>query len=128
MVIYFQVVAIPCCLLLAVLALLRKGNKPRLRIVWFSIWLASAAMIAFPNSTSAIAHALGIGRGADLVLYGLALTTIWFIAHTKERQWAMERSITALTREIAIRSAEQVTFERPPAEHARPEQIDEQLR
>ena len=107
--IYFQFVAIPGCLLLAATALLRKGNKPRLRLVWITIWLVSAAMIAFPNWTSAIAHALGIGRGADLVLYGLALTTIWFIAHTKERQWAMERSITALTREIAIRNAEKIS-------------------
>lgn len=107
--IYFQFVAIPCCLLLAVLTMLRKGSRPKLRLVWVTIWLVSAGLIAFPDSTSAIAHALGIGRGADLVLYGLALTSIWFIAHTKERQWSMERSITALTREIAIRNADKVS-------------------
>jgi small membrane protein len=107
-VIYFQIVAIPGCLLLSVISLFRGKSRPSFRALWFLIWLTSAVLIAFPSSTSAIAHALGIGRGADLILYGLALTTMWFIAHIKERHWAMERAITALTREIAIRNAEKI--------------------
>lgn len=60
-----------------------------------------------------LARALGVGRGADLILYGLAVAFFGFVVTTYKRFRAMETRYTRLARRIALDEA------RPAAEHVR---------
>ncbi len=68
----FQAIFVPLCALLALRALLRTwgGRVPRLSgVLGILIWSSAAIAIALPDLTSLVAKAVGINRGADLVLY-----------------------------------------------------------
>ena len=39
------------------------------RLVALLLFLTATVLVIFPDLTTSIAHALGVGRGADLVLY-----------------------------------------------------------
>ncbi|NBQ13454.1 MAG: DUF2304 domain-containing protein [Proteobacteria bacterium] len=67
--------------------------------------VVGAIFTVFPNSTTAIAHALGIGRGADLLLYLLVIGTSsgFLVMYVKLR--AVRRELTLLVREIAVAKA-----------------------
>jgi hypothetical protein len=52
-----------------------------------------------------LAKALGIGRGADLILYGLAVAFFGFVVTTFKRFRAMETRYTRLARRIALDEA-----------------------
>jgi len=60
-----------------------------------------------------LARALGVGRGADLILYGLAVAFFGFVVTTYKRFRAMETRYTRLARRIALDEA------RPATEHVR---------
>jgi hypothetical protein len=60
-----------------------------------------------------LAKALGIGRGADLILYGLVVAFLGFVVTTYKRFRAMETRYTRLARRIALDEA------RPAVEHVR---------
>ena len=63
-----------------------------------------------PNDTTWIAHKVGVGRGADLVLYLLVVAFAFFAVNTFLRFRNLERRFTDLARAIALRDAN------PPAE------------
>jgi hypothetical protein len=62
-------------------------------------------MVLFPSISTDLAHIVGVGRGADLLLYGLTVTVIFqlFDSYVKSRQ--EQRRIVVLTRKIAIMEA-----------------------
>ena len=60
-----------------------------------------------------LARTLGIGRGADLILYGLVVAFLGFVVTTYKRFRAMETRYTRLARRIALDEA------RPAVEHVR---------
>jgi hypothetical protein len=65
-----------------------------------------------PSKTwTGLARALGVGRGADLILYGLAIAFFGFVVTTYKRFRAMETRYTRLARRIALDESE------PPAIH-----------
>jgi hypothetical protein len=69
------------------------------------IWIAAALAITFPASMQTIATSIGIGRGADVVLYLFVLaflvTSFYFYARTVR----LQRQITEIVRHIAIQNA-----------------------
>ena len=72
-------------------------------IYWFLFWLAAAFIVIWPDATYIIANKLGIGRGADLVVYvGLAILffSVFRLMAGVERQ---KREITELTRALSLR-------------------------
>ncbi len=69
----------------------------------FALFMAIA--IALPDSTTRIANLLGVGRGADLLLYLLSLSFIFFAISTYNK-FQQERARTfALARKLAIYEA-----------------------
>ena len=66
--------------------------------------------IAFPSVTTSIAHRVGVGRGADLLLYALVIAFLAQILSSFRRNGARERQITHLARRIALAEAPE-----PPA-------------
>jgi hypothetical protein len=82
---------------------LRSGVLDRVAVVAFGI--LGLVMVAVPDVTTRAAHAVGVGRGADLFIY-LSLLGIAFIClllYSKIRD--LETTITDLTRSIAIERA-----------------------
>ncbi|WP_168211815.1 DUF2304 domain-containing protein [Ruania zhangjianzhongii] len=67
--------------------------------------LATAAAILFPTLLGRAAGLVGVGRGADLVLYLLVIAFLSFIATTYRRMKATDRQITELTRELSLTEA-----------------------
>lgn len=63
--------------------------------------------IVVPETTNKIAHAIGVGRGADLIFY-LSILLFWFVClklYSKIRR--MERMITEIIRTNAILNAKE---------------------
>jgi hypothetical protein len=68
-------------------------------------WLAAATFIAFPASTTTIARGLGIGRGADLILYLAILAGMGASLYFYVRFRRVELALTGLMRREALRTA-----------------------
>lgn len=78
----------------------------RTAFAWSALWIAAAVAILRPSITVAIAHFLGIGRGADLVFYcGILGMFLGFFA-IYMRIKRLESEITRLVRAMAIRDGE----------------------
>lgn len=65
-----------------------------------------------PNDVTWVANRLGVGRGADLVLYVLVIAFMLGMLNFYLRFKTMDRRLTELARTIAIREAEIVNRER----------------
>ncbi|HET7399931.1 MAG TPA: DUF2304 domain-containing protein [Intrasporangium sp.] len=58
--------------------------------------------VLFPNVWTRLANLVGIGRGADLILYGLVVAFFSFVVTTFKRFRDMETRYTRLARRVAI--------------------------
>jgi len=73
--------------------------------IWAVIWIIAAVAIAFPELTTLVANALGIGRGANLVLYcSVVLMLVGFLM-VYARLRRLRHEVTLLVRRLAIRDA-----------------------
>ena len=101
----FQVAAIA---VLALLVLYAFGQRKRSGPISYGIIaaaLAGAVLVAFPELSTVIANAVGIGRGADLVFYVFMLIVFAAIANLHLRLRAHGEVVTLLARELAIATA-----------------------
>lgn len=91
------------------LALMRGGSNARhlaiRRILLMLFMLGAAFSVFFPTTLTRLAHVLGVGRGTDLVLYGLVVSFLVFMATTYQRFRQLENSLTRLSRRIALDEA-----------------------
>lgn len=72
----------------------------RLGILAFAI--AAVVVVIFPGITTTVARFLGVGRGADLLLYGLVIVVLYNMLMQAKQRNAAEQRLTKLAREIAI--------------------------
>ena len=68
--------------------------------------LAGLFAVLFPNYTNAIANGLGIGRGADLLLYGFVIFVLFYVVHQYRRQLWQQKVTTDLARALTLAQAE----------------------
>ena len=106
----FQSLVVGLFVVLSVLTLsagLRGTVRKRIVAFWLVLWVAGSVAVVWPHTTAMVAHALGIGRGADLLLYSTALVMIvaFFYVYTRFRR--VERQLTLLVRRLAIQNAEE---------------------
>jgi hypothetical protein len=92
-------------LALITLSAAMRGARKRVVAFWMAVWAVGAASIIWPHATAVIAHRLGIGRGADLLLYVsvLVMFVAFFYVYTRFRR--LDRQITLLVRRLAIQNA-----------------------
>ncbi|GAA4883947.1 DUF2304 domain-containing protein [Serinicoccus chungangensis] len=81
----------------------------RLLLVGFVVLAATA--ILFPRVMTQVAQLLGVGRGADLLLYGLTVVFLGYVAASYRRMRELEQQVTTLARELALRAAVHDTTE-----------------
>jgi hypothetical protein len=104
----FQLVAIPLIVVMLLLSARNLFQRARVMtsLLWTLLWLAALAAVIYPDQTTEIAKAVGIRRGADLLVYSAVLAFIvgFYVVSLKLRQ--LSREVTVLTRELALLEAE----------------------
>ena len=103
-------IKLPLIALLVLCALYGWRQRTLSPLVGFSTVLACAigvALVIRPDWSSEAARALGVGRGADLVLYIWTAISILVLANLHFRLRTHYAMITVLAREIAILEARQ---------------------
>lgn len=90
------------------------------RLLLVGFVLMAAVAVLFPRLLTQVAQFLGVGRGADLLLYGLTIVFLGYVASSYRRMRHMEQQVTTLARELALRAAIHDTQEHPrPPEQGR---------
>ena len=101
-------------LLVAILAvgfLAFRGSRRAIhKVLWRGyvvvVLIAAAFAVVFPNALTQLANQVGVGRGADLVLYVLAVTFMLVSVVLFRRMTELERRYTQLARTLAVREAQ----------------------
>ena len=99
----FQTVVVPFALALALMEIIRwlRGGR-RIGVLKAIVWICFACAVYEPDLVQQLAGVANIGRGADLLLYGLTvfvlLTTFYFLNQFEVHR----RQMTLLVRELAI--------------------------
>lgn len=90
----------------------RDGLSRRALAAWSVLWIAVVLVVLRPETASLAARRLGVGRGADVVVY-LSIAALFYLLF---RQFARleehERQITKLARELALKDLEDGPHER----------------
>jgi hypothetical protein len=103
-----QILLIVAAVLLFVV-FVRRAHSVRLqaakRIGFILFIILNLYAVLRPGDTTRVAQMLGVGRGADLLLYLLVVAFAFFSVNTYLRFKDIERRLTDLARSIAIRDA-----------------------
>lgn len=99
-------------LCLTLVALVRGWATRREAFVSSAVCVVVAVAVAWPEVTVRLARLVGIGRGADLVLYLFVVAMLVGFSVIYARIRRLRREITLLVRHLAIRDA---TILQPPA-------------
>ena len=107
-----KVIVLQVCLILLVLAiswrlLSSSGQRTQaVRRLGLGAFAAFAVLsILFPGVWTRIAHLVGVGRGTDLILYGLVIAFFSFVVTTYRRMRQFEARYTRLARRLALDEA-----------------------
>jgi len=104
----FQLVILPVITVLfarSLLLLIRVRRLSGPSLLGPVIWLMAGLAILNPDFTTEIAKSMGIGRGADLLIYLSALAFLFLAFYVYQRFQRVDSALTELTRHIAIREA-----------------------
>ena len=77
----------------------------RLLVLAFAVFAVLTVM--FPRVLTSIAHVVGVGRGADLLLYATVVVLLGSLALAEARTKNAEKRTTVLARRLALDEAEQ---------------------
>lgn len=87
---------------------LRRGARQlavrRLLVIAFALF--AVATVMFPSLLTQVAHLVGVGRGADLLLYATVVVLLGFLALEEARTKSAEKRTTYLARRLALDEAE----------------------
>lgn len=72
--------------------------------VWTVFWIIAGVVVVVPNSTNFVAKVVGIGRGADLIIYISLALVFYIIFRIFTRLAKIENDITKIVREIALKN------------------------
>lgn len=82
--------------------------------------LAGIYFVAFPEHSTWIAHRLGVGRGADLVIYCWIVISLALSLNLQFKILRLQAAITELTRELALREPRRPEGGERPADASAP--------
>lgn len=105
----FQLLALVVLGILLLLTLAAAAFKKATRgeaVFWSLVWICAGAGVFRPDLSMTLARKLGIGRGADLLLYcavGVMLVGFMMVYVRLRR---LRREITLITRHLALKEAQ----------------------
>lgn len=106
---WIQALLIAAVLLLGVVMMRRTGADSHLairRMLMMLFILGAVLAILFPGVLTWFAGLIGVGRGADLLLYALVIFVFSFVYSQRRRNLARQRQVTLLARRIALLDAQ----------------------
>jgi len=112
----FQIVTLPLVTLLFLRCIHRVIRRSRSRVGSLAgalIWFAAGVAILRPEVTNELAGLLGIGRGADLLLYLLAIAFLASVFYFYQKSHRLESDLTRVVRRLALQEG---TKRWPPEE------------
>lgn len=84
----------------------REGRvSPGWGVLWVLVWIGLGLVACLPQTASAFARFLGVGRGVDAVMYLAVIALFYVVFRVFVRLEKIEHDITLLTREMAVREA-----------------------
>lgn len=104
-------------LIVSIIYITRVRNFLIDRVILALLMLTGILFVIFPNFTSVIANAIGIGRGADLVFYLFIFSTLFIFFYVLSKMNKLNRDFTEFVRNDAIRNASRANG----SEHENPE-------
>jgi hypothetical protein len=107
---WIQILLIAGIIAIGAVLMRRTGADSHLairRMLYALFVLLAILSILFPQWLTWVANVVGVGRGADLLLYALVLMFFAVMYTQSRRNAAMQRSITVLARHIALLEASQ---------------------
>ncbi len=94
-------------ILVGIILTLRRAQQGAIRrieaIGWTVLWALALVIVLRPQTSSAIAHLVGVGRGSDLALYVSVLALFFLVFHLHVLHDRSERTLTELIRREALR-------------------------
>jgi hypothetical protein len=120
MTVLFQIAVVAIVVVIAVVMMRNGGARHQAlrRILMMFFVVAAASSVFFPQIWTAMARLVGIGRGADLLLYLTVLFFLGLVMSTYRRFRHMDNQITDLARQLALSQhtppATSETAEDPP--------------
>jgi hypothetical protein len=114
----FQIMALVVLGAAVAAELIQHFRQPGARRMWLfrsAVWVAAAVAIAWPRIVTEIAWTIGIGRGADVILYVFVLAFLgtsfyWYYRHAQT-----QRQLTEVIRHLAIQEARRPPNPPPPS-------------
>jgi small membrane protein len=85
-------------------ATLKKRGR-RMLLLESVVFIGGAFFVAFPSVATSVAHAVGIGRGVDFLLYPLLIWLVREALVQRRRRWEDAERLTQLVRANALRDA-----------------------
>lgn len=99
-----QAVLVVFFLILTAYALLQRGRAPIVAMAMLIISILGTLFTVVPEVATKLAHFVGVGRGADLVLYLFILVSLTAILNLHLRMRANAELVTALARHVALQA------------------------
>ncbi len=72
-------------------------------IFWIGFWFVVGIIILLPDVTSYLAELVGVGRGADLIVYLSIVLIFYIIFRMTIKIEKIERNITKVVRTVAMK-------------------------
>ena len=85
----------------------RREMRGREAWLWTLLWALVLAASWRPQATDVVARWFGIGRGADLLIFLSVVALFALVSWLLSRVGKIEREITALVREMALRDSKE---------------------
>ena len=92
-------------ILATLLGAARQTISRRIALLWCAVWGAMIVAVLDPSRLTRIAKLVGIGRGADLLLYVAVVVMLIGFVMVYARLHRLRRDVTLLVRELAVRGA-----------------------
>lgn len=105
----FLQIIITILVIIALSVVVKKKSQNKLSVgqaaTWVVMWLIVLVVFWYPESTSYLASSLGIGRGADLIVYAAILAMFYMIFKMYLRMDKLNSDITKVVRRVGIDQA-----------------------
>ena len=80
-------------------------------LLWTAVWLALGVVALLPWTSDLLAASVGIGRGADLVVYLAIVALLYAVFKMVVKIQMLEQEMTKLVRKLAIKDLSQENHE-----------------
>lgn len=96
--------------LFAIINVIKKKQEsllgPKGLVFWLFFWVVAIVLVFYPDSTSTLAHYLGIGRGTDLLMYVSVVVIFYVLFRLHIKLESIGRSLTKIIRKNALEEVE----------------------